>query len=943
MKRHTFKKRMISAVLSGAMLLSCAAMPLSTMSASAAVWINSDFDDGVGLPWHVVETSPARAEFSISDGSYNIMIIHDGGVSNGGEGRYSLQFRAQKLQMVAGRNYHIHAELTSDQDGEIFARIGDVNAYEDLWHNSMGGTEKAVGYEPTEDIGQSWETLKVKAGEKLVIDANFIPQMSMENAVWAFEFGGEGMYQQVPCFPVGTTLKFDNMYMEDDSESTDPPPVEKGTKPFAVNQLGYLPDKEKIGILHSDEAITAKDFYLMDAETDKSVLKGALSGISSKADTSSGQYTASADFSSVLLPGKYYLSLDGKSHDSCTFEIGKDVYEGVMTDAVNYFYQNRAGMGIDAEYITSTGANENKLYLAHAKSDTFDDKGYVQNQWIKTYARNDSIIKESGIEHTASGGWYEAESHAKSVINGANAVWMLQNLYERNAVKGEEYRFSEECAEIVTPENKDRIPNILNETKYELDFLMSMMIPEGTEYELKQVPGAPDLGADTKKYAGMLYHQIQDSMYTGLAVHSWDYIECKEYQGIQRVIKPPTTNATLAAAAVFAQASRLFKMYDEAYANKLLSCAETAYKAAKANPALYPAYEAAVSSRTTGDSDVTDDFYWAACELYLTKEDPYYLDELEAASNYAYRLDTILNGGENAQTPSSFNWGSTGGYGSLSLVLHPEMLSEKNLRKLKDSIAEAADYYLKLEEKDVFSVPYQGGDFAAPIGFPSSEDSNYSGYENDSNGIITNNAIVLAYAYDQTSDAKYYQGAVTAMDYIFGRNPMDTSYVTGYGENSAVNPHHKFWAHEVDSDFPYAPSGVMVSGPNSRLNDQYVQGMGMKRGEVAAQCCYIDSIEAWSVNSCSLTLNASLAWMTGFLSQGEAEPEYEMYDLNGDNKCTVADAVTMEKVLTGETTLTYAMYKAADGNHDNKINAIDLTNMKRHIIFEASLPSSLPN
>ena len=201
---------------------------------------------------------------------------------------------------------------------------------------------------------------------------------------------------------------------------------------------------------------------------------------------------------------------------------------------------------------------------------------------------------------------------------------------------------------------------------------------------------------------------------------------------------------------------------------------------------------------------------------------------------------------------------------------------------------------------------------------------------------------MLAYAYDQTSDSKYYQGALTAMDYIFGRNPMDTSYVTGYGENSTVNPHHRYWAHEVDSTFPSAPSGVMVSGPNSRLNDPYVKGMGMKRGEVAEQRCYIDSIEAWSVNSCSLTLNASLAWMTGFLSHGETAPHYEVFDLNGDNKRTVADAVLLEKVLTGETDLTFAMYKAADSNQDNRINAIDLTNLKKALISETSL-TPIPN
>ncbi|MBR5373017.1 MAG: glycoside hydrolase family 9 protein [Oscillospiraceae bacterium] len=934
MKKTKRTKRILSAAMSACMLACCTAMPICTASAAGYPMIQSDFEDGVGLPWHCVTTRPAQLDFNITDGSYNVQILNNGGRQSGFGGRTACQFRHRALNFHAGYKYHVHAEVTSDHDGEIFVRIGDLGGGDDIWHNSMGATDEAVGYEGTDNVMQSWDCLPVKAGETLVIDAEFMPEKDLVSGEWAFEFGAADEYQPVDCFPEGTILKFDNLKLDnltDDGGCIDP--VERyKVKPFAVNQLGYLTDMAKVAILHADSTKSfTEDFYVMDANTDKVVFKGEVSR--AKNDENAGQFAACADFSAFRLPGTYYLSQDGKTRASLDFKIGDNIYEGVMKDAVNYFYQNRAGVPVTEEYITSTGANEMKQPLAHAKSDEFKDTGYVQQKWQRYYYADSEIkeIKASGLTQTAEGGWFEAENYSKSVINGANALWMLQNLYERAAVSGEEARFSESKDEIVTPEHDNGIPDILDEAKFELDFLMSMMIPEDSGYKLSLSDGRTEFGdevEDTGKYAGMLYHQIQDSKWTGLAEHAWDYISSKDYSGMERIIKPPTTTATLAGAAVFAQASRLFKQYDADYAKKLLECAETAFKAAKANPALYPPYDAFISSRTTGDSNVSDDFYWAACELYLTTEDAAYLKEIEDSPNYAYRLDSVLNGGENCNTATSFNWGGTGGYGTLSLALHKDLLGKENKEKLEASIAEAADHYLMLENMGAFSVPYEGREI--PIG-PGIQ---VGGFENDSNGIITNNAIVLAYAYDLTGEMKYYQGALTAMDYIFGRNPIDTSYVTGYGSHAAQNPHHKFWAHEIDSYFPYAPAGVMVSGPNTQLDDPIVKGMGLKRGQVPSMLCYYDSVEAWSVNSCSLTLNASLAWMMGFLSDGSGENAivYQTGDLNGDEKTTAADAVLMVKFLSMEGSLNKGQYEAADLNKDKQVNAIDLTLLKQQLM-----------
>jgi endoglucanase len=51
------------------------------------------------------------------------------------------------------------------------------------------------------------------------------------------------------------------------------------------------------------------------------------------------------------------------------------------------------------------------------------------------------------------------------------------------------------------------------------------------------------------------------------------------------------------------------------------------------------------------------------------------------------------------------------------------------------------------------------------------------------------------------------------------------------------------------------------------MQDPWVQGMGWKKGKIAPQKCYLDHIEAWCVNECTINWNASLAWVAGFLAQ----------------------------------------------------------------------------
>ena len=145
------------------------------------------------------------------------------------------------------------------------------------------------------------------------------------------------------------------------------------------------------------------------------------------------------------------------------------------------------------------------------------------------------------------------------------------------------------------------------------------------------------------------------------------------------------------------------------------------------------------------------------------------------------------------------------------------------------------------------------------------------GYTKNSNSMVLNNGIIMAYAYLIDGDKKYADGAAGAMDYLLGTNPKSVSYITGYGDYAVKNPLHSFWAGSIDHSYPTAPDGVLSSGPNAWVNDPFIKSLGFVTGKnTPAQQCFVDSAESWSTNDTTLTGNASLAWMTSFM-QGAAK------------------------------------------------------------------------
>lgn len=856
-------KTITSAALAGVLALSvCASYDglfenIQKVSAGQQLG-QMDFDDGVGLPWHICESEPGKMEFEVTGGKYKITIVNPGGASNGGEDRWDCQFRHRGLKIEAGHQYEISYEITASNAGQYYTKIGNLDGDVELWHSNTNDG----------DFGSNWGMIQIGANETKKVNMTFTTSQSLDVAEWAFHLGGDGQYTNGGCFPAGTVITFDNMSLIDKTSDANDYQYDDEWERAEIltNQLGYFPNGSKKATLLSDSEKAVK-FELCD-ENGKTLYEGKTIPVGHDDDSDDDVHII--DFSEYEdeEDGLYLVADDAESRK---FSIKNELYSDMLYDSLNYFYQNRSGEDILSEYISSGDAKSLARSAGH-------DPDNCKTDLVWGY--KDSYTLD------VTGGWYDAGDHGKYVVNGGISLWTMQNQYERTLYVDDANADLYGDGALNIPESGNGVPDILDEARVELEWMMSMMVP------------------DDYKYAGMVHHKVHDEKWTGLAVAPAD--DDKE-----RIIKPPTTTATLNMAACAAQGYRLWKDFDKDFAETCLENAEKAYAAALENPDMYAPLDESTGGGAYGDDNSEDEFYWAAAELYLATGNSDYYDDLKK-SDYCFSMNTVISGGEAIDTVGSFDWGNTAALGTMSIALIKEGFSDKEIKEVTENITSASDDYIDIEKSQGYGVPIR------PSTVVTKDGSKIEGYPWGSNSFVINTAIVMAYAYDLTGDETYLDGATEALDYIMGRNPLDICYVTGYGEHCTKNPHHRWWSNQVDSLFPSAPDGVLSGGPNSGLQDPWVKGLGWNPGENAPQLCYVDHIEAWSTNECTINWNAPLAWMTGFLTKETTRNINELKYDEDDKKNDSEDDEDDEPKTTKKPVVTKKQVKSDDEDTDSK-------------------------
>ena len=746
---------------------------------------NADFETGSSLPWTPSFTPPAEGEAVVRNGWYCLR------VANKGKSPWDAQVRHREMTVQQGHKYSISFKIKSDQPTRVRTKIGMAGPpYKEYWVETL-----EIGPEPR------------------TVTAQFTMRDQDDPTVeWAFHGGGT-MARPEANF----TFCIDDVFLTDPQFTPTAATAPEQVSALRVNQHGYLPGFAKYATLAtpSNEPL---DWDLLDA-SGSPVFNGQT--VPYGLDRDSGDSLHTVDFTAFRREGAGY-QLRAQGSVSPPFQISKDVYRQLKYDALWFFYHNRSGIPITMPY---AGKAEWERPAGH-----LSDKRVPCAPIEKLFPSQKAYACDWALD--VSGGWYDAGDHGKYVVNGGISLWTLFNLFERAKYlsRGSLKDFAD--GKMRLPEAANGVPDLLDEARWELEWMLKMQVPDGM------------------KYAGMAHHKIHDASWTALGLRP--PTDSMAEISMPRYLRPPSTAATLNLAAVAAQGARVFKAIAPAFAHKCDIAARKAWNAAAAvqGRKMFAPPEDTVGGGPYDDPNVSDEFYWAAAELFVTTGHQTFGDYIRKSKWYLEIPKEAS--GDGGSTMSAMTWQQVAALGTISLAIVPSKLGKDAVATARANVIGAADEFLKATSAQGYRVP-----FRAPA---------KGEYPWGSNSFVVNNMLVLGLANDFAQKGSYIDGMLDGMNYLMGNNPLAQSYVTGYGDRPLKNPHHRWWSHQYNNKFPPPIPGLLSGGPNSGLQDPYVKAANVKaQCEGKPQRCFIDHIEAWSVNEVTINWNAPLAWVAAFL------------------------------------------------------------------------------
>jgi endoglucanase len=553
-------------------------------------------------------------------------------------------------------------------------------------------------------------------------------------------------------------------------------PELKPEEKINLNQLGYYPTAPKYAVVKTDQPV---EFAVIESSTSKKIFTGKLQG--PRESEFSDKKTCIADFSSVTEPGSYILEVAGIGK-SYQFEIKPNVYDEVSKASIKGFYYQRLSTELPEKYAGKwkrpAGNPDNKV-LVH--SSAASDK------------------RPEGTILSSPRGWLDAGDYNKYIVNSGITMGTLLSAYE-------DFPLYYKNLSLNIPESNNSIPDLLDETLWNLRWMLTMQDPND----------------------GGVYHKLTNPNFDKMVMPH----QCNN----PRYVVQKGTAATLDFAAVMAQSSRVFKAFSKelpGLADSCLAAAKKAWEWAERNPnlaydqnELNKQFDPDITTGAYGDKNFSDEKLWAAAELYATTRDTKYLQNIP------------VNPTAKASLPS---WNQVQLLGYYSLIRN-----EKNvptpapmLSTMKDQVvALANDLAKNVAQRSYMTV--MGG---SPRDFIWGSSS-----------VAANQGIVLINAYKITGDKKYIDNALTNVDYLLGRNATGYSFVTGHGDKTPMHIHHR--PSEADGIAEPVP-GLLSGGPNPGKQDGCVYASSIPNE------AFTDDVCSYASNEIAINWNAPLVYLLG--------------------------------------------------------------------------------
>ncbi|HBB92850.1 MAG: hypothetical protein A2X22_03600 [Bacteroidetes bacterium GWF2_49_14] len=532
-----------------------------------------------------------------------------------------------------------------------------------------------------------------------------------------------------------------------------------------VNQVGYHPEAVKIALIRMN---TAK-FDVVDTETGKVVFSGKPGPF--KYWDLSGDSVCTADFSSVTKPGKYQICLNNRSVCSYSFEIGDDVYSNLAKASLRAFYLNRSGMEISREF-----GEKWARPAGHPDTGVF----------VHSSASSDK--RPEGSKISSAGGWYDAGDYNKYIVNSSITTYTLLLFCQM---------YPDFCNSFSNniPESSNSIPDVIDELLWNLRWMLTMQDPDD----------------------GGVYHKLTNKEFS-------DFVMPGKATDPRYVVLKSTA-ASLDFAATMAMASRVFATSESQELKKLgetcLNAAMNAYAWAKAHPAIYYKNPSDISTGEYGDTELSDEFFWAASELGLAENN----------------LAVISKEEMNAQKWMVPSWDYSGMTGIISLSLTDNPGASEIKAEAQGIVIDFADQLVEKSESASYKVSL---DF----------------FKWGSNSDVANMALIKLVAYKITRDEKYFASIQGDVDYILGRNATGYCFVTGFGGKQVMNIHHR----PSGSDGIAGPyPGFLSGGPNTVT---FADCPDAVRSKFPAKS-FVDGLCSYSTNEVAINWNAPLFFVMG--------------------------------------------------------------------------------
>ncbi|RCX20600.1 non-processive endocellulase [Fontibacillus phaseoli] len=348
-------------------------------------------------------------------------------------------------------------------------------------------------------------------------------------------------------------------------------------------------------------------------------------------------------------------------------------------------------------------------------------------------------------------------------------------------------------SQLPIPESDDVTPDVLHECRYELEWLFKMQ--------------------DNK--TGGAFHKLTTKHFPDLNVMPEDDLA-------DLYFLPVSATATGCFAGVMAMASRVYRQFDGSFADRCLEAARAAWQWLLDHPET-PGFKNPqdVSTGEYGDEHDLDERYWAAAELFRTTGDESYHRQFKALAAQQFPKYEL-------------GWADMGAYGSLAyLVGNPVKADQTLYSQLKAGLLAEADKLTAISNAVGYGISLTPADYIW-----------------GSNMVVMNRAMLLLFAYRLTENTRYEESAIHHIHYLMGRNPLDLSYVTGFGDRPVMHPHHRPSVGDKVAD---PVPGLVAGGPNRGLNDDCM--MEHLQGKAPAQC-FIDDELSYAGNEVTIYWNS---------------------------------------------------------------------------------------